>query len=120
MRPQNAAFAALAAGLSISVSAPAHADIAYGVTLEQTLIRFDTGSPTNIQMGAAITGLAQNEVIRGIDFRPATWQLYALGSQGNLYTLNTTTGAATQVGSTFSTPLNGSSFGFDFNPTVDR
>ena len=38
---------------------------------------------------------------------------------GSLYTINTTTGAATFVG-----PINqtttGSDFGFDFNPTVDR
>ncbi|HYD02452.1 MAG TPA: DUF4394 domain-containing protein [Phycisphaerales bacterium] len=120
MRSQNTALAALAVAVAAVAPSTASADIAYGVTLEQTLIRFDTSSPTVIQMGAAITGLAQNEVIRGIDFRPATGQLYALGSQSNLYIINVATGAATQVGGPLSTVLNGSSFGFDFNPTVDR
>lgn len=120
MRSVNLLCAALAAGSLVALTSTAKADLAYGVTLEQTLIRFDTASPTVIQLGAAITGLATNEVIRGIDFRPATGQLFALGSQSNLYTINITTGAATQVGGTFASALNGSAFGFDFNPTVDR
>lgn len=120
MSVKNLLCAAVAAGSLVALSSTAKADLAYGVTLEQTLIRFDTTTPNVIQLGAAITGLAQNEVIRGIDFRPATGELFALGSQSNLYTINITTGAATQVGGTFATALNGSSFGFDFNPTVDR
>ena len=98
----------------------ASAEIIYGVTLEQTLITFDSSATGTLLSGVAISGLASNEVIRGIDVRPATGELYALGSQSNLYRINAATGAATRVGSTFSTALNGSSFGFDFNPTVDR
>ena len=60
------------------------------------------------------------ENILGIDFRVATGQLYALGSASRLYTINLLTGAATQVGSAGAFSLSGSSFGFDFNPTVDR
>src|SRR6185503_9884471 len=55
------------------------------------------------------------------DFRPATGQLFALGSSSRLYRLNTTTGTATRVSnSALSPPLNGAAFGFDFNPAVDR
>jgi hypothetical protein len=62
-----------------------------------------------------------NEVVRSIDFRPATGQLFALGSFSNLYTINITTGVATSIaGAPFTPALNGSAFGFDFNPTIDR
>ena len=98
----------------------AHAEVIFGVTDTQRLVTFDSNAPESLLSGVAISGLAQNEDILGIDFRPATGELYALGGFSNLYTIDTTTGAATQVGSSFSTPLNGNSFGFDFNPTIDR
>jgi hypothetical protein len=56
----------------------------------------------------------------GIDVRPATRQLYALGSTSRLYTLNPSTGVATAVGAPFTPALDGFSFGFDFNPVIDR
>ncbi len=65
-----------------------------------------------------ITGLA-GVTIHGIDFRPLNGQLYALGSNGGVYTINTANGAAS-LAFTLSTPLSGTSFGFDFNPVVDR
>jgi hypothetical protein len=68
-----------------------------------------------------VTGLQTGESILGIDFRPANGQLYGIGSSSRIYTLNTASGAATPVGSLpLTTLLSGSSFGFDFNPTVDR
>lgn len=109
------------AGLAASVFAgSASAELIYGVTLEQTLVTFNSNAPGTILGGVAISGLQANEVIRGIDIRPATGELYALGSFSRLYKINPLTGAATQVGSPFGTTLNGSSFGFDFNPQVDR
>lgn len=106
---------------TLSVTHDATAETAYAITQNQTLISFDTASPTVLLSGAALSGLQPGELIRGIDFRPATGELYALGSTSRLYTLNTATGAASQVGTgTFPTPLNGSSFGFDFNPVIDR
>lgn len=102
------------------IACQANAELIYGVTLEQTLVTFDSARPGTIIRGVAIQGLGQNEVIRGIDIRPATNELYALGSFSRLYKIDAGTGVATQVGGTFSTLLNGSSFGFDFNPTVDR
>lgn len=69
----------------------------------------------------AITGLQAGENILGLDFRPVNGQLYALGSTSRLYTINTSSGAATMVGAgVFATLLTGTSYGFDFNPTVDR
>ncbi len=65
----------------------------------------------------------------GIDFRPADGLLYAVGSTARLYTINVTTGAATHVAALAAdaadttdpfTALNGTNFGFDFNPLADR
>jgi hypothetical protein len=56
-----------------------------------------------------------------IDFRPATGQLYGVGSSSRIYVINTTTGEARAIGSSSFTPaLQGSVAAFDFNPTVDR
>jgi hypothetical protein len=66
-----------------------------------------------------LTGLQSGETVLGIDFRPATGQLFALGSNSRLYVINTASGAAAFVAA-LTTPLNGTSFGFDFNPVVDR
>jgi hypothetical protein len=100
-----------------------------GVTNGNTLIGFDSTSPQVLTFGKAISGLAINENIRGIDFRPTTAVLYALGSFGNLYTINfSAPGPATAnlVFNLNSSPtlqaaggLSGSDFGFDFNPQAD-
>ncbi|MFU8828299.1 MAG: DUF4394 domain-containing protein [Phycisphaerales bacterium] len=91
------------------------------MTESQTLVSWNLDTPGTFNTGLAITGLMPNEQIRGIDFRPATGELFAIGSFSNLYTLNTSTGEATAVGGGSFTPsLNGSRFGFDFNPTIDR
>ncbi len=105
----------------VALAGAANAELVYGVTDTQTLVSFDSSDSTSILSGVAISGLASNEQIRGIDIRPATGQLYALGSFNNMYTIDAATGAATQVGSgPFAPPTNGSSFGFDFNPVIDR
>jgi hypothetical protein len=112
------ALAALAAPLGQAARA---GELVYGVTENQTLISFDSNAPTTILSGVAIWGMAANEQVRGLDFRPATNELYALGSFSMLYKINAMTGMAMQVGSgTFAHTLNGSSFGFDFNPVIDR
>ena len=75
-------------------------------------------SPTN---SAIISGLQSGETILAIDFRPATGQLYGLGSTSRLYVINPMTGAARMIGATpFTTALSGTIAAFDFNPTVDR
>ena len=91
----------------------------YGVTVANQLVRFDSAAPGTVATIGSITGLQSSEAILGIDFRPATGQLFALGSSSRLYTINKITGAASLVG-VLSTPLVGADFGFDFNPSVDR
>jgi Domain of unknown function (DUF4394) len=96
------------------------APVAYAIDETNNLLVFNfmnIGTP----ISKAITGLQTGETILGIDMRPATGQLYALGSSSRLYVLNTSSGAAVAVGTVpFATLLSGTSFGFDFNPTVDR
>ena len=96
-------------------------EIVYGVTDNQSLVSWNSTAPGALLSGSAITGLQPNEQVLAIDYRPATGELYALGSTSRLYTLNTATGGVTEVGTgPFSPPINGSNFGFDFNPTIDR
>jgi hypothetical protein len=113
--------AALAAAASFAVApSSAEAALAYGITPDNTLFSFDTATPGILLTGVPLSGFTQNnENIRGIDFRPATGQLYGIGSFGQLYTINTSTGAMTSVGSGVGT-IDGTAFGFDFNPTIDR
>ncbi|OUJ73809.1 DUF4394 domain-containing protein [Hymenobacter crusticola] len=85
------------------------------------LTAFSAGNPQTPASAAAITGLQTGETILAIDFRPATGQLYGLGSTSRLYVLDPKTGAARPVGAGPFTPaLAGTLAGFDFNPTVDR
>jgi hypothetical protein len=99
---------------------PAEAELLTGLTSTGNLVTFDSGTPGTIGSSLPITGLGAGETLLGIDRRPATGILYVLGSSSHLYTINTTTGAATAVGAAFSPALSGTAFGFDFNPVPDR
>ena len=92
--------------------------VAYAVNNANALQIFNPMNP--VPVAKPITGLQSGENILGIDFRPLNGQLYALGSSSRIYTLNLGNGAATVVGGQLPTLLNGTDFGFDFNPTVDR
>jgi uncharacterized protein (TIGR03437 family) len=93
----------------------------WGLTASQKLINFSNLAPGALTRTVTITGLAAGETLVGIDFRPRTGQLLAVSSASRIYTLNTTTGAATAVGTTAFTPaVNGTAFGVDFNPVPDR
>ncbi len=116
---------ALSATLLLNFSGTAAAFDAYATNLAGELWVFDTANPAGATLVGDITGLAgegkTTERVLGIDFRPATGQMYALGSTGRIYTLDTMTAQATLVGDGL-TPLalDGSFFGFDFNPVADR
>lgn len=118
MRIRTLATAAVLS--SLVLSAGASAEVVYGVTQQQRLVSWNSNAPGAILTGVSISGLQVNEDILGIDLRPATGELFALGSFNRLYRVNPMNGQATQIGGVFSTPLNGSNFGFDFNPVIDR
>lgn len=101
--------------LAVSASA---ADFV-GVTEDNFLVRFSSTNPANITSAFALTGLEAGESLVGIDLRPANNTLYGLGSLGNLYTVGLN-GTLTNTGSLTGATLNGTRFGFDFNPVADR
>lgn len=95
--------------------------VAYAINNSNELQIFNPNSPAQGLVNKAITGMQTGEGVLGIDFRPLNGQLFALGSTSRIYTINLGTGVATQVGTgTLTTPLVGTEFGFDFNPTVDK
>lgn len=92
-----------------------------------SLFSFSSSSPGTVSSLTPITGVTAGFTLQGIDFRPATGQLYSLAYNGTnlaqLYVLNTTTGAATAIGAQFAIGSAsggfGLSIGIGFNPTVD-
>ncbi len=86
------------------------------------LLHFKAKSPESAR-SKAITGLPAGVVLKGIDFRPATGDLYALGSDKVVYRVNPWTAIAVAEGPAFEaapSALVGDRIGFDFNPTVDK
>lgn len=96
------------------------------------LIRFTSNAPA-ITRTVTINNLTAGEALVGIDIRPATGELFALGvnstlNTATLYRLDPQLGDATVIGVassitnaavTFPDPAT-VGYGFDFNPTVDR
>jgi hypothetical protein len=110
------------AGAAFGVHAPAAsaAELLAGIASNGRLVVFSSDDPSDVEV-VQVSGLEDGERLVGLDVRPATGDVYALGSTSRLYVLDVATGEATAVGAGPFTPaLSGSSFGFDFNPTVDR
>jgi hypothetical protein len=91
------------------------------------IITFDTATPGAVQGPVAVTGLGASQTLRGLDYRPATGQLYGVavttGSVSNSpltsYVIDPATAVATLVGSTTPVALAADVAGdIDFNPTV--
>ena len=123
---------ALAALLTGVAALPAAAQTAYGLTVDLTgapsLVTFQLTAPGTFTATAAITGLPASQTLAGLDMRPATRQLYALGyndaattNNAQLYSLSSA-GTLTAVGGVLTLALgtDDTRIGFDFNPTVDR
>lgn len=93
----------------------------YALTDGNQLLKLNVQNPETAIATNNITGLQANEKLLAIDFRPATGQLYGVGSSSRIYVLNPETGMARAIGSApFSPGINGTEVAFDFNPTVDR
>jgi hypothetical protein len=86
------------------------------------LLRFRERTPWLVR-SKPITGLPAGVSLTGIDFRPATGDLYALGSDRVVYRVHPRTAIAVAEGPAFEaapSALTGTKVGFDFNPTVDK
>ena len=96
--------------------------ILFATDSKGNLLKFDSRSPRAVS-SKAITGLPAGVVLGGIDFRPATGDLYALGSDKVVYRVNVATAIAVAEGPAFELApdaLDSGNIGFDFNPTVDK
>lgn len=120
MRRLPLVFAAVASAL---VGARAGAEPITALTSVGTLVTFDSATPGTLIGGAVtITGLTAGDTLVGMDTRPLDFALIGLGfnsatGTARIYSLNRTTGAATQINAaalTLGTGPNG--FGVDFNP----
>lgn len=100
------------------LAAPAQAALVYALTDENDLLSFNSAAPEDLLSGGAITGLGGQDLL-GIDFRPSNNKLYGVGSFGGIFSIDTTTRAATLV-STINVALNGTRYGIDFDPVADR
>ena len=115
----------LAGGLLLACSTSLSAQQIYALS-NGNLVSFNALLPLTTSVPIAITGITPGQILSGMDFRPATGQLYVLGynninGQARLYTVNTTTAVATPVGAAAVTLATGmGKISFDFNPTVDR
>lgn len=95
------------------------------LTTAGELLKLAIAAPEATVSVGTVSGTEPGDTLVGMDFRPATGELYALGALGGVYTLDTATAAATRV-TTLSTedgmPLvpEGTAFGVDFNPVPDR
>ncbi|MGH9119893.1 MAG: DUF4394 domain-containing protein [Acidimicrobiales bacterium] len=106
----------------------------YGLTTNDKIVTFSTDDPDDIQSSVRVTGIGSRESLIGIDRRPLTGDLFAVArsrSGVNLYIVNPSSGRATLVAPLVSAPtatnpnrtpvmLNGTEFGFDFNPAADE
>ena len=122
-------------GLTALSNSPGQALVALSGT---NLLRFNSTTPgTTTTVG--LTAFNGSETLVGIDYRPATGQLYALGvnavaNTASLYLVDPQTGVTSGIGPNGSiaflladgvTPVDlpdpaTSGYGFDFNPAVDR
>ncbi|HEY5760188.1 MAG TPA: DUF4394 domain-containing protein, partial [Steroidobacter sp.] len=104
-----------------------------GTQLFRLLSTALSATPTTV----TIAGVTAGETLVGIDYRPATGQLFSLGvnataDNATVYIIDPQTGAAsvvgtaglvafvTTAGAVVDLPPVSAGYGFDFNPTVDR
>ena len=92
----------------------------FATTDQGQLIQFESKRPERIESYRTITGLPAGVTLAGIDFRPATGDLYGVGSDSVVYRVNPRTAIAVAEGPAFTPGINGRSFGVDFNPVVDK
>lgn len=111
---------ALTASFAASTAMAETVVVLEDVGSSQQLFRFDSASPGEASNRVSITGLEDAGEVLGIDYRPATGDLFAFTSNDNLFTIDIDSGVASLVGSGFSDSPAGTFYGFDFNPTIDR
>lgn len=129
----TAAALALAAAIVTTPGARADSQFSFfkspslkviGLSDDGRLVRFRTSFPYRTWDIGAVSGLqSPDTALVGIDFRVQDGQLYGVGNQGGLYTINPRTAVATPVpppvGPSLDIALQGTAFGVDFNPAAN-
>jgi hypothetical protein len=115
---------------AVAPATPQAGTVIFVYNFPDRLASFDAATPSAILSDRLLVGLDTDngEVLNGIDFRPATQQLYGIATFGSpgtdravLITLtDATTATVTSVGQIFTTPLDALYGGVDFNPIPDR
>jgi len=118
------AVCAIAVGCLLAAAQPARAaTLIYGYAhANKHLVSFFSDAPGDLVGDVALSGLGSSEFLAGLDFRPATGELYSVARAGDMVrvvTIDTATGAVTQVGTPQPASF-GSPYGLDFNSVTDR
>lgn len=89
----------------------------FGLTCANQLVLFGSGNPEELERQVQITGMSAGSAMVGIDFRGG--DLYGVGTDSRVYTVDTLTGAATAVGGSFAPALSGEHFGMAYDAGND-
>ena len=110
---------ALTAAVLALTAMGAQAVALVGLTSANQLARIDTANIAGATT-TAITGLAADDRLVGIDLRPGNGKLYGISLSNQLYTIDEGTGAASLVAVLSAPVVNASlGYGIDFNPVAD-
>ncbi|MCW2779110.1 MAG: hypothetical protein JWN17_2835 [Frankiales bacterium] len=105
------------------------AGLAYGLTSNDTITKFSVNDVSTVTSTSLVVGVTPGDDLVGIDVRPQTGVLYAVARNttagtSTLYRLSAPAANDAPITATavaaISIPLQGTSFGVDFNPMVDR
>ncbi len=116
----------IAAQIIMQKAGAVSGQLIYAINNSNMLISFDSDMPLAIRSSKSVSGITAGQLISGMDFRPATGELYILGYDtsnynSQLYVLNVSNGMASVVNSTpVQLMLDKGKISFDFNPVVDR
>jgi hypothetical protein len=103
-----------------SVMTPPDDSTVFALVNGTSLTSFPRNAPGRVGTEIDITGLRNGETLVDLDFRPYNGALYALGSSGRIYALNTTSGEAVSIAPIDGASMLGTNFGMDVNPVADR
>jgi hypothetical protein len=91
------------------------------ITQSLQLLTINAGQPEKVLQRVGLSGLPAGDQLVGMDYRVNKGVLFALSRSGRVYTINTDSGVLTPLGlAPIASALEGSVFGFDFNPAADR
>ena len=89
-----------------------------GLTQNQGLVAFRSDKPAHVRTLGRVRGLESDSRLVGLDRRVQDGKLYGVGDQGGVYRIRPTDARATKV-SQLTAPLQGTSFGVDWNPAAN-